>query len=142
MDHPLLLLGGAVPDIGKVMSSTGPVVKCVLLRCTIGISISSDNDNDGDKKVAPSSSSSSPAAAAAVMTAATAVSTTTHPSSSDDGTQHHLLLHENLIEEILVDTTPRKSMVSKILGGPFTFLGQYEEEGICLLYTSPSPRDS
>jgi len=31
------------------------------------------------------------------------------------------------------DTTPKKSMVSKVLGGPFTFLGQYEDEGIVVM---------
>ena len=39
----------------------------------------------------------------------------------------------NLIDEIDIDTTPSKSMVSKVLGGPFTFLGQYEDEGIVLM---------
>merc|ERR1711971_350431 len=39
----------------------------------------------------------------------------------------------NIVEDIQVDTTPKKQMVSKILGGPFTFLGQYEDEGIVLM---------
>ena len=38
-----------------------------------------------------------------------------------------------LMEEIEIDTTPSKSMVAKTLGGPFTFLGQYEDEGIVLM---------
>lgn len=42
-------------------------------------------------------------------------------------------LHVNLMEELQVDTTPKKQIVSQILGGPFTFLGQYEEEGIVLM---------
>jgi hypothetical protein len=37
------------------------------------------------------------------------------------------------MEEIQIDTTPSKSMVSKVLGGPFTFLGQYDDEGIVLM---------
>ena len=32
---------------------------------------------------------------------------------------------EDQISQIMVDTTPKKSMVSQILGGPFTFLGQF-----------------
>lgn len=40
---------------------------------------------------------------------------------------------EATIEQVEIDTTPQKQMVSKILGGPFTFLGQYEEEGIMLI---------
>jgi hypothetical protein len=39
----------------------------------------------------------------------------------------------DLIEEIEMDTTPRKNEVEKILGGPFTFVGQYEEEGVMLM---------
>ena len=50
-------------------------------------------------------------------------------------TTHRVILND-LIEEIQVDTTPKKSMVSQILGGPFTFLGQYEEEGIVLMCTT------
>ena len=38
-----------------------------------------------------------------------------------------------LITELPVDTTPKKSMVSQILGGPFTFLGQYEQEGTMVM---------
>lgn len=37
------------------------------------------------------------------------------------------------ISEIEIDTTPKKSMVEQVLGGPFTFLGQYEDEGIVLM---------
>ena len=40
---------------------------------------------------------------------------------------------QHLIEEIELDTTPRKSMVAKVLGGDFTFLGQYEEEGTMVM---------
>jgi len=40
---------------------------------------------------------------------------------------------DNVVEAVQVDTTPRKQMVAEILGGPFTFLGQYEEEGIVLM---------
>ncbi len=38
-----------------------------------------------------------------------------------------------VVEQVQVDTTPQKQMVHKILGGPFTFLGQYEEEGTMLM---------
>ena len=37
---------------------------------------------------------------------------------------------QHLIEEVEIDTTPKRSMVAEVLGGPFTFLGQYEDEGI------------
>lgn len=44
-------------------------------------------------------------------------------------------------ETIKVDTTPKKEEVSKILGGPFTFLGQYEEEGIVLMIRKESTEE-
>lgn len=40
---------------------------------------------------------------------------------------------DSFIEAVQVDTTPKKQMVAEILGGPFTFLGQYEDEGIVLM---------
>jgi hypothetical protein len=40
---------------------------------------------------------------------------------------------EGIAKDIQVDTTPKKQMVQQILGGPFTFLGQYEDEGIVLM---------
>ncbi len=43
------------------------------------------------------------------------------------------IILDTQIKEIMIDTTPKKSMVSQILGGPFTFLGQYESEGIILM---------
>lgn len=102
-------------DIAKVLSSDGPVVKCVLLKAPRppgnGDTKPSANSTDGE---------SSP------------------PSDNDkDGetptppTPRVIL--KDLMEEIEVDTTPSKSMVSQVLGGPFTFLGQYEDEGIVLM---------
>jgi hypothetical protein len=43
----------------------------------------------------------------------------------------------HMIEEIQLDTTPRKSQVQAILGGPWTFLGQYESEGIMIMMRKP-----
>mmetsp|Transcript_6795 Transcript_6795/g.9920 ORF Transcript_6795/g.9920 Transcript_6795/m.9920 type:complete len:230 (-) Transcript_6795:143-832(-) len=40
---------------------------------------------------------------------------------------------DSTVEAIKIDTTPKKQAVAKVLGGPFTFLGQYEEEGIILM---------
>jgi hypothetical protein len=39
----------------------------------------------------------------------------------------------DLVEEVKIDTTPKKSEVEQLLRGPFTFVGQYEEEGIVLM---------
>ena len=43
----------------------------------------------------------------------------------------------HLIDELTIDTTPRKSQVAKLLGGDFTFLGQYESEGIMVMVRRP-----
>lgn len=45
------------------------------------------------------------------------------------------------IQDIKVDTTPQKQMVQSILGGPFTFLGQYEDEGIVLMMRNQQQGD-
>jgi hypothetical protein len=89
-------------DISKIMSSTGPVVKCVLLRADADQASKSKDDDEVENAASPS-------------------------------------LHQHLITEINVDTTPRKSQVNSILGGPFTFLGQYEEEGIVVMIRRPRP---
>jgi Family of unknown function (DUF5880) len=44
-----------------------------------------------------------------------------------------LLKADATVEQLVIDTTPQKQSVQQVLGGPFTFLGQYEEEGIVLM---------
>eukprot|EP00980_Cylindrotheca_fusiformis_P029259 scaffold22779_cov137-Cylindrotheca_fusiformis.AAC.1 len=44
-----------------------------------------------------------------------------------------LSARDGVVKDLQVDTTPKKQMVKQILGGPFTFLGQYEDEGIMLM---------
>lgn len=58
--------------------------------------------------------------------AATADSDENKPSANDNH-------HETLVEQIKLDTTPKKAEVETVLGGPFTFVGQYHEEGIVLM---------
>ncbi|EJK58787.1 hypothetical protein THAOC_21062, partial [Thalassiosira oceanica] len=48
---------------------------------------------------------------------------------------------QHLIEEVEIDTTPKRSMVAEVLGGPFTFLGQYEDEGIMVMIRRPDWED-
>jgi hypothetical protein len=55
------------------------------------------------------------------------------PSAKSDNTNSVRQVLPDLIDEIEIDTTPSKSMVAKTLGGSFTFLGQYEEEGVVLM---------
>lgn len=89
-------------DLSQTLNSKGPIVKVVVLRCS-----SSSNDNDDDEKKC----------------------------SKDDDNDKCCYRHPvltNLIEEIEIDTTPKKSEVELLLGGRFTFIGQYEDEGIIL----------
>lgn len=44
-------------------------------------------------------------------------------------------------QSIQVDTTPQKQMVQSILGGAFTFLGQYEDEGVVLMIRKDQGED-
>ena len=113
-------LGGV--DIGSMLRSTGPIVKCVLLRAVAGA-------DDEQKK---------PAAATSEVTTK---DTSSSPDDNDekksaaaDEGEHPLV---DLIEEIEIDTTPKKAMVQHVLGGPFTFLGQYEDEGIMVMVRRP-----
>ena len=50
-----------------------------------------------------------------------------------DNSNNNATSIEHLVEEIQMDTTPKKNQVATILGGPFSFVGQYEEEGIVLM---------
>lgn len=43
---------------------------------------------------------------------------------------------DHLIEEIQVDTTPNQNGVQTILGGPFTFVGQFPSEGVVVMARS------
>lgn len=83
-------------DIAKLLRSTGPVVKCVVLRT------GNDDEQTNDAKKQSSKAADDP-------------------------------LNSHLVEEVEIDTTPKKNEVEKALGGPFTFIGQYEEEGIMLM---------
>lgn len=109
-------------DIGALLTSKGPVVKCVLLRHM--------RKNGRDEKPH-------------------AVASPSHGNideeNGDNGKgdekdliPHHRHLHQwpqmkEMIEEIDVDTTPAKKQVQAILGGPFTFLGQYPDEGCVVM---------
>jgi Family of unknown function (DUF5880) len=53
--------------------------------------------------------------------------------------EHKRQVLTELVEEVKVDTTPSKSGVQQILGGPFTFLGQYEEEGVVVMARKELP---
>ena len=92
-------------DIAQVLRSEGPIVTCVLLRATPPPPTPTTTGKDGQD--------SKPSADTTTITAETDT--------------------DALVEEIRIDTTPKKNSVEKLLGGPFTFVGQYEEEGIMLM---------
>jgi hypothetical protein len=94
-------------DIGKILSSKGPVVKCVLLKHLRA---------DG-KDAKP------------------------HPASPRADATHHRQVLTDLIEEIELDTTPSKNSVSQVLGGSFTFIGQFITEGTILMCRKELPDD-
>mmetsp|Transcript_4748 Transcript_4748/g.9068 ORF Transcript_4748/g.9068 Transcript_4748/m.9068 type:complete len:442 (+) Transcript_4748:156-1481(+) len=111
-------------QIAKVLRSSGPIVSCVLLRSkatTSGTASSSSistttNSDPTDSKIGHADKCQE-----------------SKKNESNEMTDGKRVVLEELIEEIKVDTTPKKQMVSQILGGPFTFVGQYEEEGIIVI---------
>jgi|AntRauTorckE5430_2_1112549.scaffolds.fasta_scaffold00749_2 hypothetical protein len=103
-------------QIAKVLRNSGPTVKCVLLRC--------------------SPSSSDDAKPSAEVQDADADADEKPDLENGNGTTTKKVLTD-LIEEIEVDTTPKKQMVAQVIGGPFTFLGQYEDEGIVVIIRRP-----
>jgi hypothetical protein len=116
-------------DIAKLLSSKGPVVKCVLLRATPtttadGLEKMQDSKPKAKAK-AQEEQDSKPEAAAAD-------NEEKKDSESEVPQERRVVLFDQM-EEIEIDTTPSKSMVQKCLGGAFTFLGQYEDDGIVLM---------
>ena len=128
-------------NIAKMLRTEGPVVTCVLLRATPADPGTCTTDTDaGDcdtekseeveakQELKPAAESSSSSSSSAPRTKEGDES----KSKADmAGNGKPVLTH--LISELPVDTTPKKSMVSLILGGPFTFLGQYEQEGTMVM---------
>ena len=129
---------GGADSIAKVLQSSGPVVTCVLLRHML--------PNGKDSKphaVIPKQVAESVAAAASLDSLDTKTSSKTKkgpaktppPSPRNHHHQHH---HQRpvlteLVEEVQVDTTPSAKGVEHVLGGPFTFIGQYPTEGVMLM---------
>lgn len=91
-------------DISKMMKAAGPVIKCVLLKAKLG---------QADAK--------QPAEEA------------TKEDTKKDSEEPERVVLVDSIEEVEIDTTPQKQMVAQVLGGKFTFVGQYEDEGVVLM---------
>jgi hypothetical protein len=110
--------------LAAVLKSQGPVVTCVLLR-----------HNDGSNKTTESNKTkeTTPAAGAS------------NKEEGESGVDLPLSL-EHLVEEIAVDTTPHagrnnNNNVQAVLGGPFTFVGQFPSEGVVVMARSDQPDD-
>ncbi len=152
-------LGGI--DIGRVMSSDGPIVKCVLLRTTQASSTSSEAtvSEMSIREIKQELESFGVDTSKFVekpdlqnaLTEARMNSKKPAGSNDDDGkdggsNDDYTFRGESVpllkyMEEIEVDTTPKKSMVAQVLGGDFTFLGQYEDEGIMVMVRRPDWED-
>jgi len=146
---PLAGMGG--DGIAKVLRSKGPVVTCVLLRHMASTGKDTKPHPVISKKAAEtvaaaldldSSKITVPVAAAAAKkdsTTATKKGSPTPPPSPSHHKNHHHHHHvrrevlTELIEEVQVDTTPSAQGVQQVLGGPFTFIGQYADEGVVLM---------
>jgi hypothetical protein len=100
------LLAGV--DIGAILASQGPVVKCVLLR----------HARPDGKDMKP------------------------HPAYANADELHQRQVFTELIEEIELDTTPSKSAAAQVLGGPFTFIGQFPTEGTVVMARQKIPEDA
>ena len=98
-------------DIASILHSSGPIVKAVVLRH--GLLDRKDTELCTSQSVGPDSMDSKSSAQL-----------------DEDGKGNHSRpLLNDLVEEIEIDTTPSRNQVVKILGGPFTFLGQWPSEG-------------
>mmetsp|Transcript_28317 Transcript_28317/g.56979 ORF Transcript_28317/g.56979 Transcript_28317/m.56979 type:complete len:471 (+) Transcript_28317:311-1723(+) len=146
-------LGGI--DIGRVMSSDGPIVKCVLLRTQAG-NPSEDDVNEMSIRemkqelesfgVDTSQFVEKPDLRNALTEARLNSKKPASSDGKDGGNDEYTFRGESVpllryMEEIEVDTTPKKSMVAQVLGGDFTFLGQYEDEGIMVMVRRPDWED-
>lgn len=140
---PMAVLGAT--DVRKVMKSQGPVVTTVILRCTPSSS-TIDAAHEEDSKPAAlveskeqeqeqpesQSESQSESQAEAQEHSRSMPEETSNENGEKVASTPRVVLTDS-IEEAKIDTTPSKSKVAEMLGGPFTFLGQYEDEGIVLM---------
>lgn len=123
-------------EIQKILNSTGPIVKCVLLRAAPkkndGKPAAGAQDDEDDSKPPAKDNSKS--------TGGEDDEDSKKPAAKEEEheTAEGFIIETDLIDEVEIDTTPKKSMVEKVLGGPLTFLGQYEDEDLVLICRRPS----
>jgi len=134
-------------DIAGILNSQGSIVSCVLLQA------SKKSSDTSDSKVASTSSSAKSVTGktlqssdeSTVISKPNAVSddninnTNAKPENPEDHSssktpEYH---YAHLVTQISIDTTPKKRHVEQVLGGPFTFLGQYDEIGVVVMALRP-----
>lgn len=118
-------------NIHSIMNEAGKIVKGVLLRA-------SPSTNDGESPKSETENKSD-------QKDETAQGTSTEANVNKISRSDKFLQNTLLIDEITVDTQPSKMEVRKIVtrgkGGPITFLGQYESEGIIVVVRDPDDDD-
>jgi hypothetical protein len=137
-------------DIGRVMSSDGPTVKCVILRtqakrlseAKVSEMSIREMKQELESVGVDTSHFVEKADLQEVLNEARMQRKQSANYDDRDANDEYIFRGEPVplmryMEEIEVDTTPKKCMVASILGGDFTFLGQYEDEGIMLMVRRP-----
>jgi hypothetical protein len=125
--------------IAKVLSSKGPVVKCVLLRA-----VPKDGKDSHPHAICLDGKSQAVEKAQQELGMIPPPPKDDEKDEKDDDDEngetsepapalHGGKVLDHLMEQLELDMTPSKSMVQTTLGGPFTFLGQYEDEGIVIM---------
>jgi len=121
-------------NIASLLRAEGPIVSCVLLQAKLPTVVASTETSPPDNDDNDTTTNDEPSSTTDPSTNTTETNTEpTTEGSVEPNTTDKKDLRTDLIAEMSIDTTPKKSMVSQILGGPFTFLGQYEEEGIVVM---------
>lgn len=108
----------AQTSLDAVLKAAGPIVSCVLLQHI------RKSGRDSHPHAAVSSPEKEP-----------------HEQHAGKTSQAKREVLVELIEQVEVDTTPQTNGVEKALGGPFTFLGQYPQQGVVLMARSDQVAD-
>ena len=126
-------------SLAAVRTASGPVVKCVLLKHmrssgrdvhphldkSVLLLRAREKEEEKEEEL-----NTKPAAISTTPTEEELYTVANHHPHHP----HHREVLTELIEECVVDTTPGKNEVQKLLGGnSFTFIGQYPDEGIVLM---------
>ena len=127
-------------SIAKVLQSQGPVVTCVLLRHILPTGKDTKPHSFIAKQIAESVTASAleslDGKKGGIAEAIKKIPANTTPPPSPRN--HHRHYHSRqvlteLIDEVQLDTTPSAKGVQQILGGSFSFIGQYPTEGVMLM---------